>query len=95
MDHRIEWITKLDPIKLTRVGKLFQTVGIQVPRKLEEALDETFKTTQDGRSSFKALKDLKQFRMVPKEKWQEWNKLVRSRFKEELEEQELQKEGNK
>jgi superfamily II DNA helicase RecQ len=74
---------------LTQVGKLFQTAGPQAPRKLEEALTEAFTTTQDNRSSFWALKELKEFRLVTKEKWQEWNKLVRSRFKEEdLEEEE-------
>jgi hypothetical protein len=38
-------------------------------------MDETFTTTQDGRSSFRALKNLRDFRLVPKEKWKEWNKI--------------------
>jgi NTP pyrophosphatase (non-canonical NTP hydrolase) len=65
------------------MGKLFQTTGIQVPQKLEEALTEAFATTQDGESSYWALKELKEFRLVTKEQWQEWNKLVRSSFKEQ------------
>jgi hypothetical protein len=79
----MDWLTKQGSRKLTQVGKLFQTAGLQVPRKLEEVLTEAFMTTQDGRSCFWALRELKEFRLVRKEKWQEWNKLVRSRFKEE------------
>jgi hypothetical protein len=83
MDPRIDWITKQEPRQLTQVGKLFQTAGLQTPRRIEEALREAFTTTQDSKSSFWALKELKEFRLVTKEKWQEWNKSVRSRFKEE------------
>jgi hypothetical protein len=83
MDPRVDWITKQEPKKLTQMGKLFQTVGIQVPGRLEEAMTEAFNTTKDGRRSYWALKELKEFRPVTKEKWQEWNKLVRSKFKEE------------
>jgi hypothetical protein len=50
---------------------------------LEEALTEAFTTTQDSKSSFWALKELNELRLVTKEKWQEWNKLARLRFKEE------------
>jgi hypothetical protein len=83
IDQKMDWVTKQEPRKLTQVGKLLQTTGLQIPRKLEEALTEAFRTTQNGKSSFWALKKLKEFRIVTKEKWQEWNKLVRSRFKEE------------
>jgi hypothetical protein len=83
MDPRMDWITKQEPRKLTQVGKLFQTAGLQVPRKLKEVLTEAFTTTQDGKSCYWESKELKEFRLVTKEKWQEWNKLVRSRFKEE------------
>jgi hypothetical protein len=55
---------------------------------LEEALTEAFTTTQDGRSCYWALRELKEFRLVTKEKWQEWNELVRSRFKLEEKEKE-------
>jgi hypothetical protein len=57
--------------------------GLQTPRTVEEALAEVFQTTQDGKSCYWALKELRAFRIVSKEKWQEWSKLVRSRFKEE------------
>jgi hypothetical protein len=58
MDPRIDWIAKQAPRQLTRVGKLFQTAGLQAPRRLEEALTEAFMTTQDSRSSFWALREL-------------------------------------
>jgi hypothetical protein len=35
---------------------------------LEEGLGEAFMTTQDGKSGFRALKDLNEFRTVSKEK---------------------------
>jgi hypothetical protein len=50
--------------------------GLQTPRKLEEALTEAFTTTEDGESSYWALKELKKFRVVTKERRQEWNTLV-------------------
>jgi hypothetical protein len=51
--------------------------------KLEEVLGETFATSQDGKSCFWALRDLEELRIYPREKWKEWDKLVRSRFREE------------
>jgi hypothetical protein len=83
MDPRIEWTVKPEPQGLTQIAKLFQTAGIQTARKLEEAMTQAFETTEDGLSSYWALKELKDFRIVSKEKWQEWNTLVRSRFKEQ------------
>jgi hypothetical protein len=51
-----------------RRQKLFQTTRIQVPRKLEDAPTEAFTITEHGSSSYWALKELKEFRMVTKEK---------------------------
>jgi hypothetical protein len=48
-----------------------------------EALTEAFKHTQDGKESFLALRELRETRLVTKEKWREWNAMIRSRFKEE------------
>jgi hypothetical protein len=92
MDPRIDWEMKQDPRGAIRVGKLFQTVGMQPPRSLEEILARVLETTQDGKESCWALKELRESRLVRKEKWQEWNKLIHSRFKETEDEAEEMKE---
>jgi hypothetical protein len=95
MDRKISWETKKEPTKLATMGRLFQTVGIQIPKKLEEVLPETLTTSRDGESCFRALRDLPDLRAFSKERWKEWNKLVRERFKEEpmMEETQGKKSG--
>jgi hypothetical protein len=82
-DERLSWRTHKEPSKLVQVGRLCQVTGIQIPKRLETLLGETFATSGEGKSCFWALKDLKESRTFPKVKWKEWDKLVRSRFREE------------
>jgi hypothetical protein len=92
LSPNLEWRAKYEPRQLTQIGKVFQTAGIQAPSKLEEALTRAFETTEDGASSYWALQELKGCRLVTKEKWKEWNTLVRSRFKEPEEKQTQEEE---
>jgi hypothetical protein len=81
-DRRLDWDVRNEPKKLAQAGELFQTTGIQVPAKLEEALGKAFATSGDARGCLWALRDPKDSRTFQREKWREWDKLVRSRFKE-------------
>jgi hypothetical protein len=79
----LDWGVVRDPLHLARVGKLFQTIGLRTPSKLEDELARAFDASRDGGRSRKALEELKKSRLATKEKWKEWNTMIRSRFKED------------
>jgi hypothetical protein len=62
LDDGLSWGTQREPGKLVQIGQLRHTTGIQIPKRLEEVLTETFTTSGDGNSCLWALKDLKELR---------------------------------
>jgi hypothetical protein len=76
---------EVGPLEIARCLGTLQVIGIERPRSLEREPEYMLRTCPEQENCMKALEDLEECRLFPKETWKAWDRAVRGEVAQEVE----------